>query len=263
MNKKLFLLLTVAPILSSCSGFPISKDDALRIAGTIEANLSEDFSHSDFNITSVSKSSNGSLEITDTNVYIYSVESKFYHTYRVYESSDPYNRGTVYESWKYVKDAVDSKDKENKTWIFDVTRVISQSIYIDDKQYNYIVSYELFTEEAWENAVDGYEKKLIVVPIQNALTRTKELIANESYDVDVFSFNGDSLALNAKREIEEDASQVNTYSMNIFNNRLLSTYSSNSSTTEETVSNSFQETIYKYSAGDIYYPEIDITVSSI
>ena len=263
MNKKLIPLLALFPVLTSCSGFPIGLDDALNNISNIEESLSEGVPNEDFNITSVVKSSSGGVETTDTNVYIYSVENKFFHTYRVYESNNPYNRGNVYESWKYVKDALDTSDNKTKTWIFEVVRDINTSIYTDDKQYNYIVTYELYSDEAWQAITDGYEKERIAVPLQNALNTSKALITNESYNLNAFSFNGNSLALQAVREIVEDSTQINKYSMNIYNTHLLSTYSSNSTITEASESISSTETIYKYSAGDIYYPEVNVTVSSL
>lgn len=268
MNKKLLVLIPSISLLASCSGFPISKNDALVIIDNIEIAVEQGIEAENFTLTTVSKSSANGVSTTDTNVHVYSPINKFYHTYRVYEYENPENKPTnsgttVSESWKFVKEQVDEADNVNKKWIFDVTRYISQSIYTDNKQYDYIVTYELYSDEAWKLVADNYEQKYLTTPLTSALTRCKELLANEAYSTETQSFNGDSLALQAVREITEGTNQVNRYNANVYNKRLYNTYSSNTVyTSDGNESVTYQEANYKYSISDIYYPEISVTTNS-
>ena len=93
MNKRYFALLLVCPLLASCSGLPVSREDCLNIINNIEANLKVTGGTS---YTSISTTTTG--EVSSELTSIYSKENKFFHTYTISSAKS----GRISESWKFV-----------------------------------------------------------------------------------------------------------------------------------------------------------------
>lgn len=243
--RKLFGVLFLIPLAASCSGFPISRDDALKVITTIENGVDTASSTS---YTSTRVNTNGEYKVTT--VGIYSKEKKFFHTYTI--RSESISR--VEEKWRFVMlyqyevEGDSGKSTESKNFIFEVTRKIRQDKTNPDDGSNFDVTYEDYTAENWKKYASEYEGTL-KKSLTDALESSKSLIADKTNEIDLKSFNGNSLYLNCKSSTVGSTTQQAEYELNVSNGQLISINDIKSETSSTELS-------YKYSTGDINYPNI-------
>ena len=141
-----------------------------------------------------------------------------------------------------------------KYYIFEIIRNIGRHSIIDaENQFDYTVTYELYKEEVWDEFANDLEEKRIATPLKDNLEKCGSCFEDEEYVLDLKSLNSNSLSITANKEVEVDNEKSNLqYQLVIQNNQLL--YVKNESSTQS------QETTYKYSVGDIYYPSFEITI---
>ena len=246
MKFKKVIILSIFPLLTSCSGFPISRSDALNIVSNIEKEIAN-YNVKAYTVTSKTTSGDNKTTI----VSIYSKESKYYHTYSIYTQSN----GRVTESWKFVMSyQYDLNEKETTTadFIFDVQRRLNPNNVDKEVAPQYIVTYEKYSEEAWRKYADDYENSLIRRHT-DSLEHCRSLIKNEENEIDLKSFNGNSLFLNCKQKVLATTSQVSEYEINFSNNEI--TWIKN--VTNQT---NYSETTINYDSGDINYPAFKVTI---
>ena len=240
--KKSLTVLVLLPLLSSCSGFPISREDALNVLQNIEVEVP--------NVTSTSYqvSTKTTTEEVDTEtVYIYSKENQFYHTYTI---SSQTAKG-VSESWRFRqthKYEVEGSTPED--FIFTISRNISPS-NIDELEKQYVVTYEKYSDESWAKIANEYEESLSR-RYSDVIEHSRELIKDASNPLDLKSFNGNSIYLNSSESVIGAETQTNKYEISISNNYLnyIKTVSGKTAV----------ETTFKYVSGDVIYPAYKITI---
>ena len=245
MKKRYFALLLIAPLLASCSGLPVSREDALNIINNIEANLKA-VGGTSYISTSLTSSGEASTELTS----IYSKESKFFHTYTISSAKS----GRISESWKFVQpyERIIDGTSMVSDYIFDITRIVSESSLKNDLEKQYVVTYEPFSEETWNKYASDYEDRLNR-RFLDVLSHSRTLIEDYSNKIDLRSLNGNSIFLDYKEEVEGITTQSTEYEINIKNNQLISL---------KTISDDQlkTETSYKYTVGDIMYPSFKVTI---
>ena len=244
MKRRIALVLLTLPLAACCSGFPISKEDALNIISSLETTVS-----------SVSARSYRSDRVTQDNddnttvVSIYSKESKFFHTYSIISK----NNGRFSESWRFVmnyqykmvsEDGTSTIDA-SKDFIFYVVRSTMPNDVDAKPEDRNNVSYEPYSEEAWKKYSDDYEGRL-ERSFSDALQVSKTLINDSKSEVDLKSFNSNSIHVDSKTKISGSSTQESKYTLDIQNGSLMS------------IKNSVSETKYEYSTGDILYPEFKL-----
>ena len=245
MKKRYLGLLLVAPLLASCSGLPVSREDALSIISNIEANLKA-VGGTSYVSTTLTTLGESSTELTS----IYSKEVKFFHTYTISSAKS----GRISEAWKFVLPHEMIKDGQPVTsdFIFDITRIVSESSLKNDLEKQYVVTYEPYTEEAWNKYASDYEDRLNR-RFLDALSHSRSLIEDTSNRIDIRSLNGNSFFLDYKEEVEGIKTQSTEYEINVKNNQLISLKTISDDETKT-------ETNYKYSTGDIIYPSFKVTI---
>ena len=244
MRVKKLIPLAIFPLLTSCSGIPISREDALSVISNIEYELSVNPA-----TTYKSTSKTVATDSETTLVNVYSSENMFFHTYTI--SSQ--NNGRVNESWRFVMD-YKNKDSEDepKKYIFDVVRTINQNTYNQPIEKQYTITYENYSEEAWSKIADEFEDRL-TRRFSDALDHAKNLLKDETTSLDLKSFNNYSLYLDSK-EVSQGSTSIETeYELNVQNSQLISIKNVGSDGTSVL-------TEFEYSVGDILYPSIDITI---
>lgn len=249
MKRRIALVLLTLPLAASCSGFPISKEDALNIISSLETTVS-----------SVSARSYRSDRVTQDNddnttvVSIYSKESKFFHTYSIISK----NNGRFSESWRFVmnyqykmvsEDGTSTIDA-SKDFIFYVVRSTMPNDVDAKPEDRNNVSYEPYSEEAWKKYSDDYEGRL-ERSFSDALQVSKTLINDSKSEVDLKSFNSNSIHIDSKTKISGSSTQESKYTLDIQNGSLMSIKNSVSD-------KNYTETKYEYSTGDILYPEFKL-----
>ena len=242
-NKKLIPLL-LFPLLTGCSGIPISREDALSIITNLEYELAQNPATE---YKSTSKTVSADSETTLVNIY--SREKMFFHTYTI--SSQ--NNGRVSESWRFVME-YKNKDSEGdpKNYIFDVVRIINQNTYNQPLEKQYTVTYENYSEDAWTKIALEFEDRL-TRRYTDALDHAKNLLKDETTSLDLKSFNNYSLYLDSK-EVSQGSTSIETeYELNVMNSQLISIKNVASDGTSVL-------TEFEYNVGDILYPTIDITI---
>ena len=246
MKKRLLGSLLLLPLLASCSGFPVSKEEALNILENIEKEV-ENSSKSSYtqNALTVTYDAKTGNPTETTIISIYSKESKYFHTYTISTQND----GRMAESWKFVKDytfTLENKSEITDTFIFDITRNITPSSLEQPLEKQYIVTYEKYSEEGWEKYADEYEDRL-ARRFSDAIEHSRNLLNDEANSLDLKSFNGNSLNLNCKQVTEGTTKQTTEYNLDIYNNQLVSIKTSVTDVSKT-------ETTFTYSSGDITYP---------
>ena len=247
--RKVFALLFLIPLATSCSGFPISRDEALKVINTIQKSVD---SVSSTSYTSTRVNNNGSYKVTT--VSMYSKEKQFFHTYTIRSESV----ARVEESWRFVMNyqyevETDSgKKTESKNFIFEVTRKIREGKTNPDDGSNFDVVYELYSSATWKKYATEYEGTL-KRSFTDALESSKTLIADKTNQIDLKSFNSNSLSLNCKSSTMGSTTQQAEYELNVTNGQLISINDIRSETSSIELS-------YKYSTGDIVYPAINTKI---
>lgn len=249
MKRRIALVLLTLPLAASCSGFPISKEEALNVISSLEMTVS-----------SVATRSYRSDRVTQDNddnttvVSIYSKESKFFHTYSIISK----NNGRFSESWRFVmnyqykmvsEDGTSTIDA-SKDFIFYVVRSTMPNDVDAKPEDRNNVSYEPFSEEAWKKYSDDYEGRL-ERSFSDALQVSKTLINDSKSEVDLKSFNSNSIHIDSKTKISGSSTQESKYTLDIQNGLLMSIKNSVSD-------KNYTETKYEYNTGDILYPEFKL-----
>jgi len=248
MRKPLFLL-TLIPLTASCSGFPISREEALGVLDNIEAS-SQSVSATSYTATRDTYQNNEKTTV----VSIYNRDSKFFHTYTIYTK----NNGRFEESWKFVMNyeyqTINNgvTTKASRDFIFDVSRSTTPSGINAEDSRKYIVTYELYSDDAWAKYASEYENKLKTNLI-DALHSSRSLIKDETNTVDLKSLNKSSIYLNCKRSIVGSTTKSSEYELDVQNGRLVSVKNEKSE-------NDKSELSYKYSTGDVVYPDFETKI---
>lgn len=239
--KKTLIPLFILPLVTSCSGLPVSRDEALNILTNIEATISST-SETSYTVTTVTTTE----EVETTQVNVYSKEKQFFHTYTISTQST----GRVSESWKFRMPYTYADGAKTSEFIFDVTRSITPN-NVNDLEKQYVITYESYTDEAWKKYSDDFEDRLSR-RFSDAIDHSRSLIQDTTNTIDLKSFNGNSLFLNCKQAVEGSKTQSTEYELEISNNLLYSI---------KTISgDSKVETTYKYSTGDILYPSFKVSI---
>lgn len=249
MKRRIALVLLTLPLAASCSGFPISKEEALNVISSLETTVSSVATRS-YRSDRVSQDNDDNTTV----VSIYSKESKFFHTYSIISK----NNGRFSESWRFVmnyqykmvsEDGTSTIDA-SKDFIFYVVRSTMPNDVDAKPEDRNNVSYEPYTEEAWKKYSDDYEGRL-ERSFSDALQVSKTLINDSKSEVDLKSFNGNSIHVDSKTKISGSSTQVSKYTLDIQNGLLMSIKNSVSD-------KSYTETKYEYNTGDILYPEFKL-----
>lgn len=247
--RKSLLLLTLVPLTASCTGFPISRNDALGVIDSIEQNI--------VNVVATSYTSTRETYLNDdqtTVVSIYNRDEKFFHTYSIYTK----NNGRLEESWKFVMNYEYQTVNNGVTttafrnFIFDVTRSTTPSGINAEDSKKYIVTYELYSDEAWAKYASEYENRLSN-NLSDALNSSRALIKDETNTIDLKSLNKTSLYLNCQRSIVGSTTKKSEYELEVQNGRLVSVRNDRSE-------NDRSELSYKYSTGDVVYPAFETKI---
>ncbi len=239
MRNKLLFVLSILPLATSCSGFPISREEAVNIVNNVEAGLAT------LQVTAYTATSTTVANDSETKIVsFYSRESKFFHTYTI----ESRNNGRVSESWRFVMPYQYETREGQKTddFIFDVNRRVTPTSVNADLEEQYVVAYELYTAEAWKVYADDYENR-VIKRFADSLNHCRSLLANTLNEVELKSFNGNSLFLGSKQSSSGTSTQSTEYEIFISNNQLMSVKNSTNKT-------NYTETTYKYASGDITYP---------
>lgn len=239
--KKILTTLVLLPLLTACSGMPVSREDSLVILQNIENNLANVISTS-YTVTAKTKSEDVETEV----VYIYSKENKFYHTYTITTQST----GRISESWRFKQTYEYANSDETADFIFAISRSITPS-NINDLEKQYVVTYEKYSDSAWDKYASDYEDRL-ARRYSDGIEHSRELIKDLTASVDLKSFNSTSLFLNSKETTVGVETQTNEYEIS-FSNVYLSYIKTTSGKT--TV-----DTTFKYSTGDVMYPAFKISI---
>ena len=247
MKNKLIVSLVLFPLLTGCSGMPISREDALDILKNIESNVASNSSLS-YKATSVTTQEESEIKT----INIYSKENKFYHTYTISNQK----HGNVSESWKFVMSYTTKTDGDDvvRDYIFDITRYITQVTINQDLEKQYIVTYEKYSDETWEKYASEYENRL-GRRFSDAIDHSRSLISDLENKLDLKSLNGNSIFLNCKQSNKQPTISSNEYELVVTNNQLLSIKTKYSETNKV-------ETTYEYNTGDIVYPNFKVTIVS-
>lgn len=240
MKNKL-IILSILPLLTSCSGLPISREDALNVLQNIEKE------YVSLTSTSYFVSSKTTTDENETEAYyIYSKENKFYHTYTISTQST----GRIGESWKFKQTYKYETNDSTEDFIFTITRIITpQNLHDLEKQY--VVTYEKYSDEAWQKVANEYEDRL-ARRYSDVIEHSRELIKDVSNPIDLKSMNSNSLFLKSNESVVGAETQTNEYEISISNNILnyIKTISGKT----------IVETNFKYASGDIIYPSYKITI---
>ena len=250
MNKRLIASLLVFPLLASCSGFPVSREDALNIIKNIEEDLSTRSGVS-YSSTSERKASD-SIEKT---VSYYDKEKMFFHTYTITTTGQGGDEtGRVSENWKFVM-AYTSKsssgEEVTKDYIFDIERKILPSTVDEDIEKQYTVTYEVYSEESWSKSAKEYEDRL-ARRFSDALEHSRLLISNENNDVELKSFNEYSLFVHYKDSDQSETLRNSEYQLDVSNYQLVSIINVSGETRVETK--------FDYATKEISYPSFKVTI---
>ena len=250
MNKKLLISLTLLPLLASCSGFPVSNDEALNIINNIEADAVSS-TGSSYKMTSIRTLA----ETIEKTVTTYDKDSKFYHTYTItsLNVNTKEQTGRVSENWKFVMPYTSknsSGEEQTKDYIFDIERKILPSTINEEIEKQYTVTYENYSIESWEKIAKEYEDRLLR-RFSDGLEHSRLLINSNPSSLELKSFNEYSLYLNYKDDQAEEI-QRSEYTIDIFNSKLMSIKSLSSGTKSEIT--------YDYSGAEITYPSFKVTI---
>ena len=250
MNKKIIASLLIFPLLTSCSGFPVSREDALLIIKNIEADLSYTGGIS-YTSTSIRTTSDSE----EKTISLYDKEKQYFHTYTITTTGQGNDQtGRVSESWKFVMPYTSktaSGEDITKDYIFDIDRKILPSTVDEDIEKQYTVTYEIYSEESWSKAAKEYEDRL-TRRFSDALEHSRLLINNENNDVELKSFNEYSLYVHFKENDQSQTLSNNEYELNVSNAQLISI---------KTVSGETKvETKFEYESSEISYPSFKVTI---
>ena len=240
MNKKIALIF-LFPLLASCSGLPVSRDDALNILNAIEKDAISDTSYTSKVVTETKESR---VEL----VSIFSKENKFYHTYTI-ETRFESNFDRVNEAWRFKKAYV-FEDGTSEDFIFNVIRDNHNLNQELEKQY--VVTYEKYSDDAWDKYATDYKNSLSR-RFQDAIEHSRELIKDNTNSITLQSLNSNSLHLDFKQAVEGSETHSTQYQLDVTDNLL---YSIKTVSSESTVT-----TTYSYATGDILYPGFKITIA--
>jgi len=252
--KKVFVPLLILPLLASCSGFPVSRDDALAIIDNVHSSV-EPNSATSYTSTMATSTNDG----TTTVVSIYSRENKFFHTYTIRDREE--GQDSIAESWKFVRESITKVGDEeiSNIYIYDVVTSLSKvdSPKGTEIKKQYVTTYVKYTPEAWDEVAKDYESRLSR-RFFDALDHSKNLVNDLSNNIELKSFNGSSLYLKNINEVKSEIiTQQDEYELSFSNGRLDSIKTLFKETNNSTKTTKFNnvETTYSYSVGDIIYPD--------
>lgn len=245
MKKRFLSSIILLPLLTSCSGFPISREDALDILQNIENEIASTSSTS-YTVTTKTTTEEAETEV----IYIYSKENQFYHTYTISNQST----GRIFESWKFrqtYKYEIKVDDQEvSEDFIFTISRNLLPS-NVDDLEKQYVVTYEKYSDESWNKYASEYEDRM-ARRFSDVIEHSRELVKDVSNSIDLKSINPNSIFLNSKESVVGVETQTNEYEISFTNNMLNYVKTVSGKTTTETS--------FKYASGDILYPSYKILI---